>query len=102
MNKIKSVFMGIYAAVAAKLQSRSVQAAAALLVGSGSVLVPTVAFAQTTQNPTNDVTTLMGSATSGLYPVLIALGTAAITLAVLAYGIRKVFRFLHSGGHSVV
>lgn len=49
-------------------------------------------------NPTTDVTSLADNAVSTMGPIVVALAGAVIGLAILAWGLRAVFRMVGSGG----
>lgn len=52
-------------------------------------------------DPTSDVTTLAGNAVSTMGPIVVALAGAVVGLAILAWGLRAVFRMIGSGGRHV-
>ena len=58
---------------------------------------PAIAGA-TSPDPTASVTTLAAAAVTGIFPIMIAVATAAIGIAVLWFGVRKVFQTIRSGG----
>jgi len=70
----------------------------ALVAAFAVMAVP--AFAQTL-DPLSEVTTLTGTAVDALGPIMIAVATAAIGLAVLWFGIKFVYKLVRSGGRSV-
>ena len=52
-------------------------------------------------NPTTDVTTLAGNAVTTMGPIVVALAGAVVGLAILAWGLRSVFRMIGSGGRHI-
>lgn len=52
-------------------------------------------------DPTAEVTTLTTTAAGDLFPIIVAVATGVLALAVLMFGVRMVFRAVASGGRSV-
>jgi hypothetical protein len=82
MNKLNKAYLGAAVVIATVLG----------LGGTAFAVDPT---------PAESATTLATAGVTALTPVILAVATAAVTLAVLSFAVRKVFRMIGSGGRKV-
>lgn len=84
-----------------KSPSLFMKASVGVLVAALAIVGSAQAALAQAFDPEAEVTTLAGTAVNTMGPIVIALATAVIGLAILAWALRKVFRLIRSGGSSV-